>query len=104
VFGRNKLVTVEVFKKDLMEGIPEDPCCCPVTLAIGRHVPPLWSVTTDRQNIHLLLRGRSLGEIQTPPEVKIFISTFDQWRTERVVLEPFSFSIRLPRNIAKVWN
>jgi hypothetical protein len=81
-------MNIQVTEDDIEQGVPFDPCRCPVALAIKR--------ATRRRHIIVGESALEIGRLRyhTPHELRRFIEGFDLGRT----VSPFSFDIKgLPR-------
>jgi hypothetical protein len=82
-----KSISVHVTDKDIREGIPRNPGCCPVARALGRTFGRPVQVSGYGVDFHGLE-----CVVRMPAGVASFIHAYDDFRQVR----PFDFTLQLP--------
>lgn len=85
------MTTIIVAQRHLTQGIPGNPCTCPVALAVIDAYPHAWDVTIGDQ--YISMHHQALFRLLTiPAGVRALVTAIDRGE----FVKPFSFELDYP--------
>ena len=97
-------ITVNVTQEDIDDGIPEEPCDCPIALALRRTLGPESEASVDVAESgpdagHAYVGLFDQPDVRLPDACRQFIENFDTYgrdTPEAWTPQPFSFELEVP--------